>query len=60
MKKVSKFQKEIGVILIIKLLAIGFIWSVWFSHPPQPQVGMHLMAGTFPDTEQSKTKSIAR
>ena len=54
MMKISNFQKEISVILIIKILAIGFIWSTWFSQPPQPQLGTHLMAGTFPDADQSE------
>ncbi|MBF0281768.1 MAG: hypothetical protein HQM07_04290 [Zetaproteobacteria bacterium] len=38
----SRFQKEISLILLLKVLVMGVIWMVWFSDPPTADVVQHL------------------
>jgi len=51
---VTRFQKEISLIIIIKVIAIGVIWAVWFSDRPTPQMAEHLMFNPAPAIHQGQ------
>lgn len=40
---ITQFQKEISIIIILKIIAIALIWSIWFSDSSEPEVANHLI-----------------